>query len=141
MKNTKNVISEELALAELKSFIHKWVKKPVQDDKLADEYSDLLEAIMNGNLIIDSETKQPVYNLIYPIKNDAGNVSKSTIEFKTRIKPSTKADLADGLNLQKQQAKFSLRMIAYITGSTTAELDLYESEDYDVITQIAVVFM
>ena len=65
MKDVK--ISEENALAELKKFIHKWVKKPVSDDKLADEYSDILEAIMSGNLEINSEFV-PTYTLVHPIK-------------------------------------------------------------------------
>jgi hypothetical protein len=76
-----------------------------------------------------------------PIKNDAGDVSKSFVEFKTRIKPTVKADLAGGINLQKDVAKYSLVVIAHIIGVTVRELDKFESEDYDVISQLATVFM
>jgi hypothetical protein len=138
MKEVK--ISEENALAELKKFIHKWVKKPVSDDKLADEYSDILEAIMSGNLEINSEFV-PTYTLVHPIKNDSGEVSRSVVNFKTRVKPTVKADLASGLDLQKQTAKYSLILIAHVIGVTTAELDKFEREDYDVIQELSAVFM
>ena len=138
MKDVK--ISEENALAELKKFIHKWVKKPVSDDKLADDYSDILEAIMSGNLEINSEFV-PTYTLVHPIKNDSGEVSRSVVNFKTRVKPNAKADLASGLDLQKQTAKYALILIAHVIGCTTAELDKFEREDYDVIQQLSAVFM
>lgn len=137
----KNVISEEIALDELKKFIHKWVKRPCKDEELADEYPDILEAIMLGNLKIDPTTLEPVYTLVNPIKNDKGEVSMSQVTFKTRIKPNTKADLANGIDLKKQVAKYSLIVTAYIVGVTTRELDLFDREDYDVISQVAVVFM
>jgi len=133
-------ISEEIAIQELKSFIHKWVKKPVSDDKLAENYPDVLEAIMTGNLIIDEE-KVPTYTLINPIENDKGEVSRAVVNFKTRIKPTTKASLADGLDLQKQVATYSLVIIAHIIGVTKMELDKFERDDYDVISQLATVFM
>lgn len=137
----EKVISEENALAELKVFIQKWVKKPVPDSNLADEYADILEAIERGNLVIDETTKEPVFTLYSPILNDKGEVSKSVVNFKTRIKPTTKADLAEGLNLKTQVAKYSLVVIAHIIGCTVKELDKFESEDYDVIQQLSTVFM
>lgn len=140
-QTSKEVISEEVALNELKSFIHKWVKRPCKDDQLADEYSDILEAIKSGNLVIDSVTKVPVYTLLDPIKNEDGNISKTTVEFKTRIKPTTKASLAEGLDLKKQVAKYSLIIISHVIGCTVNELDRFEKEDYDVISQIATLFM
>lgn len=135
------VISEEIALHELSGFIKKWVKKPVSDDKLSEEYPDILEAIQSGNLVIDSETKEPTFTLYSPIKNDTGEVSKSVVTFKTRIKPTTKADLAEGLDLKRQVARYSLVVIAHIIGVTVKELDKFESEDYDVIQQLSTVFM
>jgi len=137
----KEVISEDIALQELKSFIAKWVKKPVSDDKLAEEYPDILEAIQSGNLVIDQETKEPTFTLYHPILNDKNEVSKDVVNFKTRIKPTTKADLAEGLDLKKQVARYSLVVIAHIVGVTVKELDKFESEDYDVIQQLATVFM
>jgi len=140
-KQTKAVISEEVAIQELKPFIHKWVKRPCKDDQLAEEYTDILEAIKNGNLVIDSVTKEPVYTLVEPIKNDEGNISRSTVEFKTRIKPTTKANLAEGLDLKKQVARYSLVIISHVIGCTVNELDRFDKEDYDVISSIAMLFM
>ena len=140
MSNNEPKISKENALEELKSFIHKWVKRPVSDDKLEETYPDILEAIMAGNLVLDSE-KVPVFNLYYPIKNDQGEVSRSSVNFKTRVKPSVKADLASGLDLQKQTAKFALILVAHVVGMTVAELDKLEREDYDTISALSAVFM
>lgn len=140
-KQNKTVISEDVAFQELKSFIHKWVKRPCKDEQLTDEYLDIFEAIKSGNLIIDSQTKVPVYTLISPILNDEGGVSRSTVEFKTRIKPTAKASLAEGLDLKKQVARYSLVIIAHVIGCTVNELDKFEKEDYDVISSIATLFM
>lgn len=140
-KQNKTVISEDVAFEELKSFIHKWVKRPCKDEQLTDEYVDIFEAIKTGNLIIDSETKVPVYTLISPISNEQGGVSRSTVEFKTRIKPTAKASLAEGLDLKKQVARYSLVIIAHVIGCTVNELDRFDKEDYDVISSIAMLFM
>ena len=134
------VISKEVALDELKKFVHKWVKKPVSDDKLEDTYPDILEAIMLGNLEIN-EDYVPTYKLVHPLLNSKDEVSKTHVNFKTRIKPTQKADLAKGIDLQKDVANYSLVIIAFIIGGTKAELDKYEPVDYDVISQVATLFM
>jgi hypothetical protein len=135
------VISEENALQELSIFISKWVKRPPKDEELADTYPDILDALMSGHLVIDSETQVPVYNLVHPVLNDKGEVSKSVVNFKTRIKPNAKANLASGINLQKDAALYGLVVISHIIGCTRMELDKFENIDYDVISQLSTVFM
>ncbi len=139
MKNT-NVISEEIALNELELFINRWVKKPEAKDKLKDAYSNIFDAIMAGRLVINDD-KVPTYTLEHPIKNSDKEITLSQIDFKTRVKPVVQADLADGLDLSKQSAKFALRCIAYITGQPTAMLDNFEKEDYNLIREVAALFM
>jgi len=137
MKNA--VISKEVALNDLESFINKFVKKPVPREELEDTYPDVLDAIMDGYLSFGADGV-PVLKLKAPIKNEAGDVSVPEINFRTRIKPTTLADLAKGLHPQKEVFTLQLRMTAYIIDQPVAMLDRFERYDYDVINQVATVF-
>ncbi len=133
------VISKEVALDELESFINKFVKKPCLKENMEDTYPDVLDAIMDG-FISFKEDGVPVFILKDPIKNDAGDISLSEINFRTRIKPTTLADLAKGLHPQTQVFTLQLRMTAYVIDQPVAMLDKFSRYDYDVINQISSVF-
>lgn len=136
----QNVISEDVALTELEAFFTKWQKKPISRDKIKDEYPETFDAICSGHLVIDDE-KVPTYTLRTPVTNESGGIEKDVIVFKTRVKPTTKGDLADGLDLKKQTLKFALRMIAHVAGlPAVAWLDKFSSEDYELISELAGVF-
>lgn len=137
--NKKTVLGKDVAINELESFINKYVKKPCAKEELEATYPDILDAIMDGYVTFDSELV-PTLKLKDPIKNESGDVSVSEINFKTRIKPTALADLAKGLNPQKEVFMLQLRMTAYIVGQPVAMLDKFEKYDYDVISQIATVF-
>ena len=135
----KTVISKEVALTELEQLINRFVKKPVPFEELEETYPDILDAIMDGFLYFDG-TGVPVLKLKDPIKNDKGDVSVSEINFKTRIKPTTLADIAKGLDLKKEPLMLQLKMVSYIIDQPVQMLDKFERYDYDVISQIATVF-
>jgi hypothetical protein len=135
----KAVVSKEVALVDLESFINKWVKKPVGKDELEEVYPDVLDAIMDGFLSFD-ESQVPTFKLKDPIKSDSGQISVSEINFKTRIKPTVLADIAEGLNPAKQMFKLQLRMTAHIIGQPVAMIDNFERYDLDVINSVASVF-
>lgn len=139
-KQNKTVISEDVAVNEVLDFINSYSRKPIDASVAKEKHELLVEAVMSGNLVFD-ENKKPVYTLVYPITSESKEIVRSTVEFKTRIKPTTRADLAKGIDLQKDQANFSLKVISYIIGSTVKELDLFEPIDYDVISEISAVFM
>lgn len=134
------VMSEEQALLEIEKFVKKWVKRPDPKLELKDEYENMLWALMYGHLVLD-ENSNPVYTLTEPVKNDDNEDSVKSISFKTRLKPSTRNDLADGLDLRKQQAKFSSRLISYIISQPVSMLDRFNMEDYDLIAEVSAVFM
>jgi hypothetical protein len=140
MKKAENVISEEIALNELENFVNEWVEKPEGKDKLKDSYPYIFEALMSGNLII-GEDLVPVYNLIAPIKNEAGEVSKENVNFKTRITPTTQAKLAKGLNIANDQLQFALVCISHIIGEPIIMLDKFRKKDYNTIRELSSVFM
>lgn len=135
----EKAINEEVALNELESFINRFVKKPVTREEIKETYPDVLDAIMDGFLSF-KEDGSPLLNLKNPIKNVNGEVSISEINFRTRIKPTTLADLAKGLNAQKELFTLQLRMVAYIIDQPTVMLDNFSRYDYDVLTQISTVF-
>lgn len=135
----KTVISKEIATNDLEGFVNKFVKKPCPREELEETYPDVLDAIMDGFLHF-KEDGIPVLKLKYPVKNDVGDVSLSEINFRTRIKPTTLADLAKGLHPQKEVFTLQLRMTAYIIDQPMMMLDKFERYDYDVINQVATVF-
>jgi hypothetical protein len=135
----KKVISEDVALDSLELFVNKWVKKPAPKDELKESYSDVFDAICDGLLVFD-EKQNPSYSLKEAIKSDTGNVVVDKLSFRTRIHPSTLADISEGLNPQKQMFKLQLRMTSYIIDQPIAMLDKLGRYDYDVVSQLAAVF-
>jgi hypothetical protein len=144
--NIKKAMTEELAVEELSKFLQKYKKKEfrkgqITNEKILQDYPDVIEAIQDGLIVFDDKNHLNL-ELRYPIVAEGSDRDLDTkvVEFRTRIKPTDKANLMDGLNIQTQQAKYVLRYIAYITGLSQNELDKLESEDYDVINQICSVF-
>lgn len=139
----KAIISEEIALQELSKVLGKFLKKEVDSTFIKEKYPKSLNAVMSGNLsFADDDKFTPTYKLIYPIVSESGAVDVDMLTLKTRIKPTVKADLAEGLDLSKSAAKFSLRLIAHVCGfSSVNYLDKLEVEDYDLIEELSPVFM
>lgn len=137
MKN--KVISKEVALIDLESFVNKFLKKPLTSNEAEDTYPDVLDAIMEG-LVVFNENGVPVYTLKNPIKNEAGEVSISEINFKTRIKPLALAGIAKGIDLKNDVLTLQLRMVSFIIDQPFQMIDKFERYDYDVINQISTVF-
>ena len=132
-------VSKEVALTELETFVNKFVKKPVPLNELEETYPDILQGIMDG-LVTFGEDGVPIYTLKFPIKTDEGDVFLSVINFKTRIKPTTLADLAKGLHPQKEVFMLQLKMTSYIISQSIGMLDKFDRYDYDVINNISAVF-
>ena len=135
----KAVISKEVALKELEQLVNRFVKKPVSNDKLEETYPDILDAIMDGYLSFDG-TGIPVLKLKDPIKLEDGSILHSEINFRTRIKPLTLANIAKGLNPQTEVFMLQLKMTSFIIDKDVEMLDNFSRYDWDVIQQLAAVF-
>jgi hypothetical protein len=135
----KVVISKEVALEDLEKFINSFVKKPLPSNELEESYPDVLDAIMDGFLSFDNDNN-PKLKLKDPIKGESGDIVVSDITFRTRIKPTTLADIAKGLHPQKEVFTLQLKMTSYIIDQPMAILDKFSRYDYDVVSQIASVF-
>lgn len=138
MKN-KELVNEEVALNELEVFINEWVENPEPKDKLKEFYPNMFEALVNGNLVI--EDKKPTYNLVKPVENTKGEVSVSTLNFRTRVSPVNQANLAKGLNLQTDELNYALNCICYIIDQPKAIVDHFRQKDYSTVREICSLFM
>ena len=134
-------LSHEAALEEMHKFLGIWKNdETYTDDRIEEDYPEVIKALESGRLVFESDKMKPKYVLSDPIKNDEGDTTLSELEFKTRIKPSTQADLADGLKLETQSLKYALRLIAFIIGQPMAMIDRFGKKDYKVVSQLASVF-
>lgn len=133
------VVSKDVALEDLENFINHYSKKPCDKTTLSDSYPDALDAIMDGYLSFD-ENQVPKLKLKHPVKAEDNSIALSELDFKTRIKPTTKADLGKGLDIGKDVLTYQLRAIAYIIGQPVAMLDKLSPFDYDVVSQVSAVF-
>lgn len=138
MKKEK-VISEEVALNDLELFVNEWVEKPEPRDRLKEFYPMMLEALVNGDLILENNV--PTYTMISPVKNVKGEISVSEITFRTRISPSNQAGLGKGLNIQLDQLQYALNCISYIINQPIAIIDNFSRRDYNTVREISSVFM
>lgn len=134
----EKVMSEELALDELEKFIGEWVEKPEPKDKLKESYPLMLESLISGNLVLENNV--PLYELIVPVKNVKGEISLSSITFKTRISPVNQANLGKGLNIQLDQLNYILNCVCFIIGQPKEIVDHFRGKDYNTINEIASLF-
>ena len=145
-KNETKAISKEVAISELTKFLQKYKRKEFRkgeltEDKIEDNFPDVIEAIQDGLVVFDDK-HHPTLTLRFPIEteNKDKDLGIYEVSFRSRIKPSDKANIMDGLNLQTQQGKYVLKFMSYITGMSGNELDKLDPEDYDTINQISSVF-
>tara|TARA_R110000822_G_scaffold123489_3_gene257895 strand:+ start:5474 stop:5917 length:444 start_codon:yes stop_codon:yes gene_type:complete len=145
-KNETRAISKEVAISELTKFLQKYKRKEFRkgeltEDKIEDNFPDVIEAIQDGLIVFDDKN-HPTLTLRFPIEteNKDKDLGIYVVNFRSRIKPSDKANIMDGLNIQTQQGKYILKFMSYITGMSGNELDKLDTEDYDTINQICSVF-
>ena len=139
-KKATEVLSKDLAIAELIKFVGKNEDRTPKDWEIEKDYPQALRAMQDGYLTFD-EKMHPHYRLKYPILNDEKEVAVNTVEFRTRIKPQQLADIMKGLNIVQNQIEYTLRCLSYIIKQPKAMLDKFEKFDYRVIEQISTVFM
>lgn len=140
MKKEEVKISEELVLNEIEKFVDCWVEKPETRNELKDAYPNIFNSISKGLLVLNEDCV-PVYTLANPVKNEDGEITKSYVDFKTRITPTNQARIAKGLNIQLDQLQFGLNCISYIIGEPLAMLDKFSKKDFNTIREISSVFM
>lgn len=136
------VLSEEMALKEFTAFLIEWREDgndDVTDTHIKEMYPNALAALQGGFLVFNDK-KIPTLTLQVPIKDEDDNVVLDTINFRTRIKPSTQADLAKGLDVSKETLLFALNILSYLINQPIAFIDRLSKRDYATAQQVASVF-
>ena len=133
------LISEELVLNELESFIQEWVEKPFKRKDLKDVFSKTYSALESGNLTLIDNV--PTYKLNTPIKDEDGEEAITEVNFQTRIVPSEQAKLGKGIDIFNDELEFQLRSISYIIGQPKAIIDKFNKKDYNTIREVASFFL
>jgi hypothetical protein len=133
-----SAVSYEVAEQE----VHGWLKecrfrkRKIESNK---EYVDqLIEAVENGDITIDEDTKEIVMPLVFPIGE---NGSVSELKFKTQLKVK---EYRQRLNSGRVQAGDSDgRILAYISALTGQHFNVISelsSEDNSLASSIAIFF-
>lgn len=139
-------VDKKVAFNEVKNYLQKHLKKEFRrgqmpDSKIEEEYEDLIEAVEDGLLKFDENSKA-TYKLreaLYTDKEDAELAIKE-ITIKGRIKAADKHILMDGLNVQKQLGTYTLKIISHITQLDKRDIKNLEKDDFDVLNQLCSVF-
>lgn len=131
-------MSEELATSEIHDYLLNYVDGEID---VKTDYPKTLDAVMNGRLSFESDLT-PVYKLIEPLYPESVENKISELRFKTRVKPTATATLAKGIDLKLDAVKYSLVLIAHISGlASMNELDNLSKKDYALIQELTPVFM
>jgi len=135
---TKPVISEELASNEIHEYLLNFVDGEIN---VKENYPKTLDAVMCGRLSFEKDLT-PVYTLIEPLNAESIEFKQNELRFKTRVKPTSTATLAKGIDLKTDAVKYSLVLIAHIIGvASINELDNLSKKDWALIQELTPVFM
>lgn len=146
MNRAEQKVSTEVAVSDLTNFLQKHKSKEFRrgvmtQEKIEDDYVDVIEAIEDGLLSFD-HNGNPIYQLRNPLYAGAEDKSlvKKEVTFRSRIKEADKSLLMDGLNMQKQIGTYTLKYISFITQLSMTEVKELETDDFEVLNQICSVF-
>jgi len=139
-------VDSEVALKELKEFLKKYKSKEIRrgtltDEKIKEDYVDVLEAIEDGLLVFD-EKSHPSYTLESPLFEDAENqdLIVRQVNFRSRVKAADKTLVMDGLDFEKQRGTYVVKLLSYITKLSITEVKQLGNEDFVVLNQLCSVF-
>jgi len=137
-------VAREVAINDLRAFLKIHLPKQFKrgkltDEKIEDDYINVIDAIEDGDLIFDDH-KKPIYTLVSPIRNNEGDISISSINFRARIKGADKTVLMNGIDPNKQLGDYMIKVISYITQLESGLVKKLDKEDFEVLNQICSVF-
>lgn len=136
-----HVIPFDIALQEIKAFAEYHKDEELTDEKVKEDYPDLIKAKQLG-VLDTTDAKRPVLQLREPIKTESGAIDTSTINFRTRLKPSDQERLAKGIDFAKDGVKYTNICRAYFAQlASPLLLDSLSKFDLKVIDQASALFM
>lgn len=142
LKNKEDVISKDVALAELADFVEIHLLEEIDDEKLLSDYPQLVTAVIKGMLVLNTEDSSPEFSMLNPIKDDEGEVVLSSITFRTRIKASTQARFLKGKSITTDQGVYMNKIYTYFAQLKSPRLlDKLCKFDEKVIQQLSALFI
>lgn len=121
--------------------INSWLDyKRVRDGKRVSykaSIETMIDAVREGSLVLDEETKELKYKLLFPIESE---VNTTELTFKPRLKVSAVNSRMRSVKSTDADARVTV-YISALTGLPPALVESVETEDYDICQAIAVFFM
>jgi len=134
------VIAEEHATQIVLEFVNHHSSRPKTEDDVKEDFEDVISAVMYGQLNLDDK-EAPKMLLREPILTEKGEVDKTEIHFKTRVKPMDYETIGRGLDLKKQSIRFGNLLTAHLCGlEVPAYLNKLNKFDYKTVQQLTGLF-
>lgn len=137
---TEYKVAEDVAIADVKAFVEYHLEKNVPEEKVTDDYPDIIEAVKLG-LLVFGEDQTPTLTLKRPVKNAEGGIALGSVVFKTRLLVSDQERMAKGVDYALDRLKLINRFRAFFISQPVAMLDKLGKFDFKVIDQLSTVFM
>ena len=128
------VITKEMAISEVNSWLDfKKIRRSVRDAQ-SEAIDGIVECIEDGIYIIDPDTKNITFKLLFPIE------SISELVFKPRIKTSEFSKYSKKVKSGDTQGYINAK-IACLTGQNTTIIDNMDHEDARIANYVAIFFV
>jgi hypothetical protein len=128
-------ITKEQAIKEVNAWLDFKMVKPNLRAKFEDSINDLVSAIEDGSMIMNPETKEITYNLMFPV----GESSLKQLVFKPR--GNTALFKQYGANEAKDTRSTICCKIAALTGVNAKLIEYIDHEDMRQIDHLIVFFV
>lgn len=131
-------INKDLAIKEIQDLVfeHTFENKSVEE--IEKDYPQLIKAVVDGKATLG---QKPTFELYKPITDDADNVVKSSVEFRTRIKPLDMASITKGLDMSKETYKGVILMNCHLSGLAMGLYNNLSKLDEKVVQQMCSIFL
>lgn len=136
----ENKVSRENALDELRVFVEENIFEELSDEKLEDQYPQVLKSLMDGSLTLGDT---PTYQLREPVKDAKGEETVlEKVQFKSRLTVGDKTRISKGINMKEEGLRYSYALMAEVMNlKSTAYLSKMHKYDVRVCEQLSTLFV
>lgn len=141
-------VPQEMAMEELQKWLDykktkvKLVKSDsddVKDDEAVKANTEIVEAIMAGDLIIDEDMNMR-YKLTFPVKSEEGTSALSELKLKPRLTAYEVQKATKGINKEEPFALF-IGYIHVLSGEIKGLINKIDSTDFALLQKIVGYFL
>lgn len=131
-------VAREVATEEIQSWLDAKKVSEKKREEYASQIDTMVEAVCEGNLTLDSSSKDLTQSLKFPIAGEGSTIN--TLKFKARVK-------IEAIRVQLASVKttdpiaMQLGYLAALTGTPRGILKELDTDDYSTATAILVFFL